>query len=54
MTATDHRELQEMAAKLEATVRKLPTGPSRDELIQDIAKFRAQIAALQPAVVQGK
>lgn len=55
MAADGQRELQEMAAKLEATARKLPTGSShRDELLKDIARFRAQIAAPQPAVVQGK
>jgi hypothetical protein len=55
MTAADHlRELEEMAAKLEATARKLPTGPRRDELLEDIARFRAQVAALQAAILQGK
>src|SRR5205085_1769340 len=53
MRAAEQRELQEMAAKLEATAGKLPAGSSRDELIKDIARFRAQIAALQPAVLQG-
>ena len=32
------RELDEMAAKLEATIRKLPQ-VKRDELLQDIEKF---------------
>jgi hypothetical protein len=36
-----------MAAKLEATARKLPTGPGRDELLQHIARFRSKLAALQ-------
>ena len=54
MSATGLRDLEEMAAKLEATARKLPTGPRRDELLEDIARFRAQIAALQAAGLQGK
>ena len=54
MTVTDLRELQEMAAKLEATARKLSTGPRRDELLEDIARFRAQIVTLKAAVLQGK
>jgi hypothetical protein len=47
MTLTGLQELSEMAVKLEATARKLPTGPGRDELLQDIARFRAKLAALQ-------
>jgi hypothetical protein len=49
MTVADLRELEEMAAKLEATARKLRAGSGRDELLQDIARFRAQVAALQAA-----
>lgn len=41
----DMRELEEMAVRLEATVRKLPMGPDRDELLRDIAGFRAQLVA---------
>jgi hypothetical protein len=47
MTVTGLHELKEMAAKLEASARKLPTGPGRDELLQDIARFRATLTALQ-------
>jgi hypothetical protein len=32
-------ELEEMAAKLEATARKLPQGLGRDELLRDIEGF---------------
>jgi len=37
------------AALLQANARKLPSGPDRDELLQDIGKFRGQVAALQSA-----
>jgi hypothetical protein len=47
MTRSGLQELELMAAKLEATARKLPTGPGRDELLQDIARFRSKLAALQ-------
>jgi cell division protein FtsB len=53
MTEADLRELQQTAQKLEAAARKLSTGSGRDELLEDIAKFRGQIAALQQAA-QGK
>ena len=46
MTLSGLQELDLMAVKLEATARKLPTGPGRDELLQDIARFRAKLAAL--------
>jgi hypothetical protein len=37
-------ELEEMAVKLlEATARKLPQGPNRDDLLRDVARFRAQL-----------
>ena len=39
------RELDEMAAKLEATIHKLPQ-VKRDELLRDIEGIRAQLAAL--------
>jgi hypothetical protein len=52
MTVTGLRELEEVAVKLEANARKLPTGPIRDELLQDIAIFRAQVAALQAAALR--
>jgi len=38
-------ELEEMAAKLEATARKLPQGLGHDELRQDVERFRAQLTA---------
>ena len=43
------KELQEMAAKLFATARKLPPGPDRRNILQEIGIFRVQIAALQGA-----
>jgi hypothetical protein len=52
MTVTGLRELEEVAVKLEANARKLPMGPIRDELLQDIAIFRAQVAALQAAALR--
>ena len=44
------RELQglrETGAALQTNARKLPPGPDRDKLLQDIARFRAQVATLQ-------
>jgi hypothetical protein len=38
-----------MAAKLEATARNLPQGPNRDDLLRDIARFRAQLVARLPS-----
>ena len=38
-----------MAAKLFATARKLPPGPDRRNILQEIGIFRVQIAALQGA-----
>jgi hypothetical protein len=48
------RELQAMeetGAALQANARELPSGKGRDELLQDIGRFRAEVAArkLQPA-----
>jgi hypothetical protein len=45
--ATTLRELEEMAAKLLATARKLPSGQDRHNVLQEIARFRARITALQ-------
>ena len=42
------RELDEMASKLEATIHKLPQ-VSRDELLRDIKRIRAQLTALLAA-----
>jgi hypothetical protein len=39
------RELDEMAAKLEATIHRLPQ-VNRDELLRDIERIRAQLAVL--------
>jgi hypothetical protein len=41
--------MEETGAALQANARKLPLGPDRDELLQDIGNFRAQVAALQGA-----
>jgi hypothetical protein len=38
-----------MAAKLLATARKLPPGPDRQSILQEIGRFRSQILALQGA-----
>jgi hypothetical protein len=51
MTVTGLRELGEVAVKLEANARKPPAGPIRDELLQDIARFSAQVAALKAAAL---
>ena len=47
MRATKLKELEEMATKLLATARKLPAGPDRHNILQEVGRFRAQIAALQ-------
>jgi hypothetical protein len=49
MRAARLQELQEMEAKLFATARKLPPGPDRRNILQEIGRFRVQIAALQGA-----
>jgi hypothetical protein len=49
MTATKLQELEEMAAKLLATARKLPPGPDRRNILQEIGRFRSQIITLQGA-----
>ncbi|WP_409187596.1 hypothetical protein [Bradyrhizobium sp. RDM4] len=43
------QELKEMAVKLEASARKLPHGPARDDLLRDIGNFRAQLVARLPS-----
>jgi hypothetical protein len=45
--ATKLQELAEMAAKLLATARKLPPGPERINILQEIGRFRLQITSLQ-------
>jgi len=49
MKATKLQELEVMAAKLLATARKLPPGPERHNILQEIGRFRAQIMSLQAA-----
>ena len=41
------RELEEMAAKLLETARKLPSGQDRHNALREIERFRARITALQ-------
>ena len=47
MRAARLRELEEMAAKLLETARKLPSGQDRHNALQEIDRFRARINALQ-------
>jgi hypothetical protein len=47
MRAAQLQELEEMAAKLQATARKLPHGPDRRDSLQEIWRFRVQIIALK-------
>jgi hypothetical protein len=54
MSMNGLQELEEMAVTLEATARELPQGPSRDHLLQDIARFRAKLAALQARRFNGR
>jgi hypothetical protein len=42
------RELDEMAAKLESTIQRLPA-VKRDELLRDLQRIRAQLTALLSA-----
>ncbi|MGY4352150.1 Tfp pilus assembly protein PilO [Bradyrhizobium sp. GM7.3] len=49
MSANSLQELDEMAVKLDATLRKLPDESGRDDLLQDIAKFRAELLARLPS-----
>jgi hypothetical protein len=46
-TLTEMQELEAMAAKLLETARKLPPGPVRHDILKEIGKFRARIAALK-------
>ena len=43
------QELEQMAAKLLATARKLPPGQDHHNALREIGRFRAQIAALKGA-----
>ena len=47
VTATKLQELEEMAAQLLATARKLPPGPDRAKALEQIGRFRVRIADLQ-------
>jgi hypothetical protein len=47
MRAAKLQELEEMAAELLATARKLPSGQDRHNALQEIERFRARITALQ-------
>jgi hypothetical protein len=49
MRATKLQELEEMAAKLLATARRLPPGQDHYNALREIGRFRVQIAALQGA-----
>ena len=41
--------MEKTGAALHANALKLPPGPDRDELLQDVEKFRRQVAVLQSA-----
>ena len=47
MRAARLKELEEIAAKLLETARKLPSGQDRHNALQEIERFRARITALQ-------
>jgi len=47
MRATKLRELEDMAARLLATARKLPPGADRSNMLREIGRFRSQIISLQ-------
>ena len=47
MSAEGMLELDEMPTKLEATARKLPQAPERDELLRDVERFRARLVELE-------
>jgi hypothetical protein len=46
-TLTEMQDLEEMAAKLLETARKLPLGPVRHDILKEIGKFRVRITALK-------
>jgi hypothetical protein len=41
------QELEEWAAELQATARQLQPGPDPHDLLQEVGRFRAEVAALQ-------
>jgi hypothetical protein len=47
MRAARLKELEELAAKLLETARKLPWGQDHHDALQEIERFRARITALQ-------
>jgi hypothetical protein len=47
MRALKLQELEEMGGKLQATARNLPSGPDRHNILEEIGRLRAQVAALQ-------
>ena len=47
MKAAKLKELEEMAAKLLETARKLPPGQDRHNALQEIGRLRARIAGLE-------
>jgi len=47
VTAARLKELEEMAAKLLETARKLPPGQDRHNALQEIGRFRTRITGLQ-------
>jgi hypothetical protein len=49
MRATKLQELEEMAAKLLASARKLPPGQDRHNALEEVGRFRARIAGLRRA-----
>jgi hypothetical protein len=49
MRSSRLQELEEIAAKLLATARELPPGQDHHNALREIARFLAQIAALQAA-----
>jgi hypothetical protein len=47
MTAARLQELEDMATRLLVTVRQIPPGQERHDVLEQIGKIRVQIAALQ-------
>jgi hypothetical protein len=47
MSEASLQELEEIATKLLATARNLPSGQDRHNALREIGKFRARIAALR-------
>ena len=48
------QELEEMGVKLQATARNLPSGPDRHNILQEIGRLRAQVAALEANLSQAR